>query len=97
MAFLVGAFIILFLTITSYAQHGTILNPKSGTKIAPGSQFNFTYMGRADYGVSSYSFHVWLLGEQILNDNPTTNDSYTYGWFFGRFDYPNWPGEHPVV
>ncbi|KAJ3491681.1 hypothetical protein NLI96_g534 [Meripilus lineatus] len=87
----------------SYAQTdpqpGSILTPRPGTKILPGAQFNFSYFGRADYGVSSYNYHVWLLGDQVSSDgfmgglggSSGGKDSYIHGWYFGRFDYQNWP------
>lgn len=103
MTFNLGVLLMLsltqFLISGSSAQPGpgTIVQPQSGTTIAPGAQFNFSYLGRADYGVSSYNFHVWLVGDQeLLSGNPGNKDLYTTGWYFGTFDYQNWPGGFPV-
>ena len=99
-----GALILMLTSTRSYAQPdpqpGSILAPKPGTKILPGAQFDFSYFGRADYGVSSYNYHVWLLGDQVSSDgfmgglggSSGGKDSYIHGWYFGRFDYQNWPG-----
>lgn len=98
MAYTLG--VITMLTLTNFLMFGTnaqdpgtILQPTSGTNIAPGTQFNFSYFGRADYGVSSYNYHVWLVGEDLMNDSLGTKDVLTTGWYFGTFDYNNWPGE----
>ena len=69
---------------------GTISAPATGTNIAPGKSFDFSYITRADYGVSSYAFTVWLV------TTPPTSlsqaDIFMTGHFFGRFSEENYPG-----
>ena len=84
------------LVSTALAQDpGSILFPTPNQTIAPGSNFTFTYFGRADYGVSSYAYSVWLLNSDVVNTSvPSVADLFTEGWYFGRFDYANYPGEY---
>ena len=74
---------------------GTISVPAAGTAIAPGSNFTFQYTPRADYGVSTFYYHVFLLDEAATVDGsePTPIDVFSTGYYFGRYDYPNYPGE----
>ncbi|CAL1712867.1 unnamed protein product [Somion occarium] len=78
----------------------TIDHPAPGTHIAPGAAFDFSYNGLADYGKSSYGFHVWLLGDDALNKTLSPTDFFTNGYYFGKFDYPNYPAipyaQHPA-
>lgn len=71
---------------------GSVTAPAAGTAIAPGSQFNFTFFGRADYGVSSYAYSVYLVGADALEKPLAFADVFTNGHFFGRYDYANYPG-----
>jgi hypothetical protein len=78
----------------SVASYGTITAPPPGTAVAPGANFTFAYTPHADYGISSFAYHVWLLtapdtnaAASIMAPNSAT------GYYFGRFDYPNYPGE----
>lgn len=75
---------------------GTIEVPTAGTAIAPGSNFTFTYTPRADYGVSTYFYHVFLMDEAATVGAlpPTPINVFSTGYYFGRFDYPNYPGEY---
>lgn len=79
-------------------QYGTIEAPALGTVVPPGANFTFSYFPHADYGISSFAYDVWLLaapngsspadGNQISLTTPGVS-----GYHFGRFDYPNYPGE----
>lgn len=84
------------------SQAGTIVEPAPGTAIAPGARFNFTYNVMADYSVSSFWYHVWLLdplhaGAAKSSSSSITTDSlasaFNSGFYFGRYDFPNYPGE----
>ncbi|KAH7921322.1 hypothetical protein BV22DRAFT_1072503 [Leucogyrophana mollusca] len=68
---------------------GTITSPAIGTAIAPGAAFDFSYNTRADYGISSYNFTVWL-----WTGMPTAMSSQQFatGHYFGRFAEENYPG-----
>lgn len=75
----------------SSVEHGSISQPEPGTHIAPGSQFAFTYRPHADYGISTFAYHVWLLdGAEGGIGSPV--QSGLNGFYFGRFDYANYPG-----
>lgn len=79
----------------SSIEHGSIAQPEPGTHIAPGSQFAFTYRPHADYGMSTFAYHVWLLdGAEGGIDSPV--QSGLNGYYFGRFDYANYPGIPPL-
>lgn len=72
--------------------------PLAGTAVLPGANFTFTYNPHADYGLSSFAFHVWLLtgedpDEDFGNSFTSLITSNPSGYYFGRFDYPNYPGE----
>lgn len=83
-------FALLHLLTIAYATTGTILAPANGTNIAPGASFSFQYSSRADYGISSYNYTVWLLTSLPTTFMPT--DTFATGYFFGRFSAPNYPG-----
>ena len=79
--------------------YGTIDMPLSGTAVLPGANFTFTYNPHADYGLSTFAFHVWL----ITSPDSTGDSSNPFapfltsdpsGYYFGRFEYPNYPGKH---
>ncbi|KAK7056905.1 hypothetical protein VNI00_002623 [Paramarasmius palmivorus] len=67
---------------------GVIVKPESGAVIAPGQAFDFQYDTKADYGISSYNFTVFLLTSQPNMQN----QDFGTGHFFGRFGLPNYPG-----
>lgn len=67
--------------------------PTAGTQIAPGANFTFSYNSIADYGRSSYALHVWLLADDAMGKELTPASLFTSGYFFGRFDFANYPGE----
>ncbi|KAI0632039.1 hypothetical protein C8Q77DRAFT_1074143 [Trametes polyzona] len=71
--------------------HGYISQPTPGTHIAPGAAFDFNYMPSADYCRSTYAFSVWLVTDAPTSLAPV--DAFMSGHFFGRFDYPNYPGK----
>ena len=77
---------------------GRIIAPPAGAAVAPGSNFTFQYHPRADYGVSTFWYHVFLLDE-AATQKPTTNpiDVISTGYYFGRYDYPNYPGALRVL
>ncbi|ESK95759.1 hypothetical protein Moror_12488 [Moniliophthora roreri MCA 2997] len=67
---------------------GAIVQPKPGTVVAPGQAFDFVYDTKADYGVSSYNFTVWL-----FTSPPSMQDQdFATGHYFGRYGLPNYPG-----
>ena len=77
-------------------QYGTITAPASGTAVQPGANFTFAYEPHADYGVSSFAYHVWLLTSPSASSSAgtlTLPANGASGYYFGRFDYPNYPGE----
>lgn len=92
LAYVVGA--------DSTSPKGTIAEPKPGTHIAPGAKFTFQYEPLADYGVSTFWFHVWLLdpsGSPPNHSNSITStlsSVFNTGYYYGRYDYPNYPGAH---
>ncbi|THH28710.1 hypothetical protein EUX98_g5493 [Antrodiella citrinella] len=69
----------------------SITAPTAGQHIAPGSNFTFSFSGRADYGVSSYAYSVWLLNSTAVGEKVKFEDVFTNGWYFGRYDYANYP------
>lgn len=73
--------------------HGQIEQPAAGAHIAPGESFDFSYLPSADYCRSTYAFSVWLVTDVPASLAPM--DVFMGGHFFGRFDFPNYPGEHP--
>jgi len=70
---------------------GTISLPVPGTKVAPGGSFDFKYNPRADYGESSYDYHVWLVKTDSVSKTFAPLDVFATGYYFGKFDYPNYP------
>lgn len=81
------------------SSYGVINEPTAGTAVQPGANFNFAYSPHADYGISSFAYHVWLLTAARSAVDPTNPlASLTAldatGYYFGRFDYPNYPGMH---
>ncbi|KAK7681587.1 hypothetical protein QCA50_015320 [Cerrena zonata] len=65
--------------------------PTAGTHIAPGANFSFSYNSLGDYGRSSYAYHVWLLADDAMGKAITPTTLFTNGYFFGRFDFANYP------
>ena len=82
--------------------HGIISQPSSGAAIRPGEAFNFTYIPMADYSVSTFYYHVILLNASSLDSgsddstaallNQPASTLFTSGYYFGRYDYENYPG-----
>lgn len=71
---------------------GIIVAPRDGAHIAPGASFKFQYDGRADYGISSFNYTVWIFTS--LPEFGVSADTFATGYFFGRFSEPNYPGSH---
>lgn len=69
---------------------GTINSPAAGTAIAPGQTFDFDYITRGDYGVSSYNFTVWLSSAPPTSFAQSTD--FMEGHYFGRYALANYPG-----
>lgn len=83
------SFTVFVLSAPTLAGKGDIILPHPGTHIAPGAAFNFSYEIRGDYCTSSYAYSVFL-----VTDTPTSfapSDVFMGGYFFGRFDAPNYP------
>ncbi|EGN98287.1 hypothetical protein SERLA73DRAFT_109679 [Serpula lacrymans var. lacrymans S7.3] len=74
---------------------GTISSPADDTTIAPGASFDFHYNTRADYGVSSYNFTVWLWSNVSLT--MASPGQLATGHYFGRFSEENYPGTNNPV
>lgn len=72
--------------------YGTIDAPAAGAAVQPGASFDFAYNPHADYALSSFAIHVWLLTGTATND--PWGQSEKTGHFFGTFDYANYPGKH---
>ncbi|KAI0629804.1 hypothetical protein C8Q77DRAFT_1029982, partial [Trametes polyzona] len=70
---------------------GKILAPTAYEPIAPGAAFNFSYHASADYCRSTYAYSVWLVTQAPGTESLAPADVWGGGWFFGRFDYPNYP------
>ncbi|KAI0056087.1 hypothetical protein BV25DRAFT_1872905 [Artomyces pyxidatus] len=68
---------------------GTISVPVSGTKIAPGQAFNFTYNAHADYCKSSYDYSVWVVTQAPTN--VSFSETFMSGYHFGTYQEPNYP------
>ncbi|KAJ8080474.1 hypothetical protein AAF712_003115 [Marasmius tenuissimus] len=69
---------------------GVIVKPESGSVIAPGQSFDFLYDTKADYGVSSFNFNVYL-----FTSKPAgwfVDEDFATGHFYGRWALPNYPG-----
>lgn len=73
------------------AETPQIIEPANGTKIAPGSAFDFSYTSIADYGVSAYNYTVWLFTS--LPDSNSPSIQFASGYDFGKFAEPNYPGQ----
>ncbi|KZT11903.1 uncharacterized protein LAESUDRAFT_719846 [Laetiporus sulphureus 93-53] len=86
-----GLLLLLFAIIASVlaGTPGTISEPASWTKIAPGATFNFSYNIRADYCKSSYAYSVYLVTEQPSSLAPA--DLFMSGYYYGRYDAENYP------
>ena len=86
-------FFLAFARITYAAPltNAGIVSPADGDVIVAGSSFPFEYRTRADYGVSSYNYTVWLFTTRPESTIPS--DLFATGYFFGRFSLPNYPGE----
>ncbi|KAH7912536.1 hypothetical protein BJ138DRAFT_776434 [Hygrophoropsis aurantiaca] len=67
---------------------GTISSPPDGSAIAPGANFDFSYNTRADYGISSYNYTVWLWSSLPGG----VSQQFATGHYFGRFSEENYPG-----
>ncbi|KIY45650.1 hypothetical protein FISHEDRAFT_49047 [Fistulina hepatica ATCC 64428] len=70
-----------------------IVEPASGTVIAPGEIFDFQYNSIADYGTSSYNYTVWLYTTPPTGSVITPAIEYAVGFYFGRFGDVNYPGK----
>ncbi|KAI0087821.1 hypothetical protein BDY19DRAFT_892506 [Irpex rosettiformis] len=81
-------------------SYGTISQPISGAPIRPGEAFDFTYTPMADYSVSTFYYHVFLLDASMPDSNGNASalldqpmsSLLTSGYYFGRYDYENYPG-----
>ncbi|KAJ3812806.1 hypothetical protein EV368DRAFT_33447 [Lentinula lateritia] len=69
---------------------GSIVSPVSGTVINPGDAFDFSYFARADYGITSLNYTVFLMTSPPTSLAPSAN--FATGHYFGRFAEPNYPG-----
>ncbi|KAG7088325.1 hypothetical protein E1B28_012334 [Marasmius oreades] len=69
---------------------GVIVKPAGSTVIAPGQSFDFLYDTRADYGVSSYNFNVYLFTSRPSGF--VVDEDYATGHYYGRWALPNYPG-----
>lgn len=67
--------------------------PTAWTQIAPGANFSFSYNSLGDYGRSSYAYHVWLLADDAMDKPLSPTTLFSNGYFFGRFDFANYPGK----
>ncbi|KAK0487425.1 hypothetical protein IW261DRAFT_1447804 [Armillaria novae-zelandiae] len=88
----------LSLPVSVSATNGEITYPVNGTTIMPGESFDFKYDGMADYSVSGYNYSVWLFTS--LPQSFAPSESFGAGYYFGRYDYANYPGvpyaSHPA-
>ncbi len=80
----------LSLPVSVSAVNGEITYPTNGTTIMPGESFDFKYDGMADYSVSGYNYSVWLFTSLPQSFSPS--ESFGAGYYFGRYDYANYPG-----
>lgn len=71
---------------------GTISSPPNGASINPGASFDFLYNSRADYGITSLNYTVFLFTSSPISLVPSAE--FATGHFFGRFAEPNYPGEY---
>ncbi|GJE91616.1 hypothetical protein PsYK624_077660 [Phanerochaete sordida] len=90
------ALLLLFVSpLLAQPPKGTITTPTANTAIQPGANFSFAYHPLADYGVSTYAVHVWLLDVSGVPHNASAvtplGISAVSGHYFGRFDYANYP------
>ncbi|KAF9067128.1 hypothetical protein BDP27DRAFT_1329308 [Rhodocollybia butyracea] len=69
---------------------GTISSPPNGALINPGAWFDFLYNSRADYGITSLNYTVFLVTSAPVSLVPSAE--FATGHFFGRFAEPNYPG-----
>ncbi|KAF9267336.1 hypothetical protein L218DRAFT_894502 [Marasmius fiardii PR-910] len=69
---------------------GVIVKPASGTVIAPGQTFDFLYDTKADYGISSYNFDVYLFTSKPSGF--AVDEDWATGHYYGRWALPNYPG-----
>ncbi|PBK74952.1 hypothetical protein ARMSODRAFT_499624 [Armillaria solidipes] len=68
----------------------SIVQPRNGTRIDPGQQFDFEYKSIAEYGISAYNFTVWL-----FTSRPSffyAAEDFASGSYMGRFSMRNHPG-----
>ncbi|KAK0471547.1 hypothetical protein IW261DRAFT_1344343, partial [Armillaria novae-zelandiae] len=72
-----------------------ITAPANGTVIMPGESFAFSYDPMADYGVSTYNYTVFLFTK--LPSSLYSSTEWSSGHYFGRFDYPNYPGKFEAL
>ncbi|KAI0074554.1 hypothetical protein K474DRAFT_1665276 [Panus rudis PR-1116 ss-1] len=77
-----------------------IAEPANGTALTPGQNFTFSYIGVADYGRSSYAYHLWLFADDVFEKPFSPSETWTNGYYFGKFDYANYPAipyeKHPA-
>lgn len=96
LALLINAALAAALAVTPRSIKGSIEKPLPGTAIAPSTKFDFQYLPLADYGVSTFYYHVWLLDVASLDGTAYLaqpfSSLFSSGYYFGRFDYPNYPG-----
>lgn len=90
-SFTIRAIFLAFIAVLVSADGGIITAPANGTVIMPGESFAFSYDPMADYGVSTYNYTVFLFTKLPSSLYSTTE--WSSGHYFGRFDYPNYPGK----
>ncbi|KAG6857161.1 hypothetical protein H0H87_008731 [Tephrocybe sp. NHM501043] len=93
MQLIFALYLFLAFVLTTHAapqSKAEIISPKIGETILAGSKFAFEYRTRADYGVSSYNYTVWLFTKSPATPEPS--DLFATGYFFGRYSQPNYPG-----
>ncbi|KAF8895341.1 hypothetical protein BD779DRAFT_1466783 [Infundibulicybe gibba] len=86
---LLAGFVLPIFAAPTESTSGIILAPAQGAEIMPGSLFDFKYDARADYGISSFNYTVWLFTTPPQSFSPA--DNFATGYFFGRFSEPNYP------
>lgn len=75
---------------------GTIQQPSDGARLQPGQNFPFKYIPRADYETSTFGYHVWLV-DGSGDANAVTFGDGSNGYYYGRYEYPNYPGKPLAV
>lgn len=87
--------ILAFATCACATGPSTINQPAAWTAIEPGAVFNFSYSAIGDYCQSSYGYAVYLVTEPAVSMAPS--QEFMCGYYFGRYDTPNYPGESDLV